>query len=80
LVPSGSGGDDFVWIGGPDEGSGLLVVIHDEAVDGGLEIDDALEDATPEAAFGEDGEEALDGVKPAGGGQREVERPAGMTA
>jgi len=29
---------------------------------------------------GEDGEEALDGVEPAGGGGREVERLAGMSA
>jgi hypothetical protein len=34
-------------------------VIGDEAVDGGLKIDDALEDAAFEATLGEDGEEAL---------------------
>ena len=43
------GGDDFVWIGGPDEGLWLLVVVGDEAIDGGLEIDDAFEDAALEA-------------------------------
>ena len=75
MVPTGSGGDDFVWIGGPDEGPGLLVVVGDEAVDGGLEVDDALEDTALEAALGEDGEEALDGVEPAGRSGREVERP-----
>jgi hypothetical protein len=36
LVPTGSGGDDFVGIGGPGEGLWLLVVIEDEAIDGGL--------------------------------------------
>jgi len=40
-VAARSGGDDFVRIGGPDEGLWLLVMIDDEAVDGGLEIDDA---------------------------------------
>ncbi len=44
-MPSGSGCDDFVRVGGPDEGLWLLVVVDDEAVDRGLQIDDALEDA-----------------------------------
>lgn len=50
-MPTRSGGDDLVWVGGPDEGLGLLVVIGDEAVDGGLEVNDALEDAAFEAAL-----------------------------
>ena len=79
-MPTAGGGDDFVWVGGPGEGPGLLVVVGDEAVDGGLEIDDALEDAALEATLGKDGEEALDGVEPAGRGGREVERPARMAA
>jgi len=33
---------DFARIGGPDEGLWLLVMTDDEAVDGALEIDDAL--------------------------------------
>ena len=45
-MPTGSGGDDFVGIGGPGEGLWLLVVIEDEAIDGGLEIDDGAEDTT----------------------------------
>jgi len=65
-MPTGSGGDDFVGIGGPGEGLWLLVVIEDEAIDGDLEIDDALEDAALQAPLGEDGEETLDGVEPAG--------------
>jgi hypothetical protein len=65
-VPSRTGGDDFVRIGGPDEGLRQLVVIGDETVDGGLKVDDALEDAALEAALGEDGEEAFDGVEPTG--------------
>ena len=39
-----------------------------------------VENAALETTPGEDGEEALDGVEPAGGGEREVERPAGMSA
>ena len=61
-MPSRGGSDDFVRIGGPDKGLRQLLVVEDEAVDGGLEIDNALEDAALEAAFGEDREEALDGV------------------
>jgi hypothetical protein len=79
LVPTGSGGDDLVGIGGPGEGLWLLVVIEDEAIDGGLEIDDALEDAALQAPLGEDGEETLDGVEPAGRSWREVEGPTRMT-
>ncbi len=52
LVPTGCGDDDLVGVGGPDKGSGLLVMIDDKAVNGGLEVDDALEDAALEAAFG----------------------------
>ena len=39
LDPSGAGGDDLVWVGLPDEGPGCSVVLVDEAVDGGLEVD-----------------------------------------
>ncbi|MDQ0506427.1 hypothetical protein QOZ94_003236 [Xanthobacter agilis] len=56
--------DDGVWIGAPDEGLRGLVVLADEAVDGGLEIDDGLEDAILEPPAGQDGEEALDRVQP----------------
>jgi hypothetical protein len=40
-------------------------MIVEEAVDGGLQIDHALEDATLETALGEGREEDLDGVKEA---------------
>jgi hypothetical protein len=53
-------------------------VIVEEAVDGGLQIDHGLEDATLETALGEGREEALDGVEPGGRGRREVECPARM--
>ena len=40
MVPTFDGGDDSVAVGGPGEGLGLGVVFGDEAVDGGLEVDD----------------------------------------
>jgi hypothetical protein len=46
LVPAFDGGDDFVGIGGPNEGFGLGVGFCNEAVDGGLEIDDGVEDTS----------------------------------
>ena len=41
-MPALDGGDDFVGIGGPDEGLWAVVGLGEEAVDGGLEIDDAI--------------------------------------
>jgi len=45
LGPASNGGDDLVRVGFPDERSWCLAVLGDEAVDGGLEIDDRVEDA-----------------------------------
>ena len=45
LVPTAGGGDDGVGIGGPDERFGALVVLGEVAVDGGLEVDQVVEDA-----------------------------------
>ena len=56
LVPTAYGGDDFVGVGGPGDGFGLLVVIVDEAIDGGLQVADALEGTAFAAGLGEDGE------------------------
>ena len=64
MVSARCGGDDFIWVGGPDEGLWLLVVVGDEAVDGGLEIDDALEDAALEAALVRMAKKPFDGVEP----------------
>src|SRR5271155_2627331 len=77
-MPASDGGDDFVGIGDPLEGFGMGVVIVEEAVDGGLQVGHGSEDAAFEAAFGEDCEEALDGVEPGGRGRGEVEGPAWM--
>ena len=65
MEPSVSGSDDVVRFGLPDEGLWVCrVVLADETVDGGLEIDDGVEDAVLEPASGEFGEEALDGIEP----------------
>ena len=73
LVPSFDGSDDLIWIGGPGEGFGVFVGFGNEAIDGGLEIDEGMEDTPLEAPFCEFGEEAFDGVEPRGGCWREVE-------
>src|ERR1700735_537587 len=77
-MPAFDGGDDFVGIGDPLEGFGLKVVVVEEAVDGGLKIDDRTEDATLEPALAPSGEEPLDGVELRGGGRGEMESPARM--
>ena len=46
------------------KGFGISVCALDEAVDGGLKIDNRSEDATFEPAFGEGGEVTLNGVQP----------------
>ena len=72
MAPSFDSSDDFVWICDPGKGFGVFVGFGDEAIDGGLEIDERVEDAAFEPPSCEFGEEALDGVEP-GGGWREVE-------
>ncbi len=48
MVPPSDSGDDFVGILCPDEGLRIVVGVFEEAVDGGLEIDDRVEDAALE--------------------------------
>ena len=60
------------------KGLGCVVVLGEEAVDGGLEVDEGVEDAALEPALGQLGEEALDRVEPGAGGRREVEGEARM--
>jgi hypothetical protein len=62
LVPASDGSDDFIGIGGPHEGLGVIVGFLQEAVDGGLEIDDRAEDPAFEASFGQFGKKAFDGI------------------
>jgi hypothetical protein len=62
LEPLVSGSDDSVGISSPDERLWCLVVFGNEAVDGGLAIDDRVEYAIWQSSPCQDGEEALDGV------------------
>jgi hypothetical protein len=39
LVPTPDGSDDFIGIGGPVEGFGIVVGFGEEAVDCGLQLD-----------------------------------------
>ena len=64
LAPSFGGGDDIVGLCFPCEGRWVLVVLGDEAVDGGLEVDEGVEDATLEPSPRELGEEPFDGIQP----------------
>jgi len=73
LFPSVDLFDDSVGVGGPDEGFWILVVLGEEAIDSGLEIDDGMEHTAFQPPFRELGEEALDGIEPGGRGRREVE-------
>ena len=57
LEPSVSCRDDRVWIGFPNEGFGLAVVLGDETADGGLNVDEGVEDAALQSSPGELGEE-----------------------
>lgn len=77
-MPAFDGSDDFVRIGGPGEGFGVIAALGEEAVDGSLEINDRMEDAALEAAFGESGEEAFHRVEPRTRGRCEVEGEALM--
>lgn len=72
-MPAPDGGDDFVWVCGPDERFGVIVCLCDEAVDGDLKIDDGLEDTALQSALGKFGEEPFDRVEPGTRGRSEVE-------
>src|SRR3546814_10231316 len=80
MVPAADCGDDLVGIGSPDEGLWIIVGFGEEAIDGGLEVDDRAEDAAFQASVGELCEVYLDRVEPARRGGGEVEDEAGMPA
>jgi hypothetical protein len=73
-MPAPDGGDDFVGVSDPLEAFGLGIVVDEEAVDRFLKVGDGAEDAAFEAALGQDGEEALDGVEPGSGRRRRLAR------
>ena len=77
-MPSSDGGDDFVWISGPCEGLWLFIVLIEEPVDGGLQIDNRTKDTAFQSALCELGEKPFDGIEPGCRSGREVESPAGM--
>ena len=78
MVPTFDGRDDLIRIGGSHEGLGVFVGFLQEAVDGGLEIDDRAEDPAFEASFGQFGEEAFDRIEPRGRGRGVMEDKAGV--
>jgi hypothetical protein len=52
LEPALDGGDYFIGVCSPDEGSGVVIGLGEEALDGGLEIDERVEHAAFEASLG----------------------------
>ena len=83
MVSSFDGSDDFIRIGDPVRRFGVFVGFGDEEIDGGLEINEGVEDTTvkpPPGEFGEEtfdgielGEETFDGIEPRTGCRGEVE-------
>ena len=67
------GGEDGVGGFGPDERLGHVVGFGDEAVDGGLKLDDRSEDAAFEPVSGELGKQAFNRIGPGAGSRGEVE-------
>lgn len=63
-MPASDGSDYLFGVGLPGERFRLAVMLLDEAVDGGLKVDDGVEHAVLQAPAGQLGEEALDGVDP----------------
>lgn len=75
--PSFPRSDDAGGVYCPSEWLRLVrVVLLDEAVDGGLQVDEQVEDVALEAEPGQLGEEALNGVQPGVAGWDEVDGPA----
>ena len=64
MVPTLDSGDDFVGICGPYEWLWVGILLGDEAVDSGLQVDDGVEDAAFEPLFGKLCEEAFNSVEP----------------
>jgi hypothetical protein len=58
--------DDVVWVGGPDEGLGVVVGFGKKAVDGSLQLDQRAEHAALEPPLGQLGKEPLNDVEPRG--------------
>ena len=78
MSPAVDGGENGIGGFGPDEWLGFVVGFSDEAVDGGLKLDNRCEDAAFEALPGELGKQAFDGIGPGAGSRGEVEGEARM--
>ena len=63
-MPAPNSGDDLVRVSLPDEGARRLIMLFDEAIDGGLQIDNGVEDAVFQSPSGQRCKEALDGIEP----------------
>ena len=79
-MPASDGGDYLVGIGGPGEGPRRLVILPDEAIDGGVELDERAEHAALQPPPGELVEEAFDSIQPGARGEHEVEDEARASA
>ena len=65
MEPSVSGCDDVVWVGAPHKWLCLgIVVFGDEAVDGGLQVDDGVKHAVLQPSPRQFREKALHRVEP----------------
>src|SRR5215813_6627430 len=73
LSPSSDFFDDCMRVSSPDEGLGVVVGFGEISIDGGLEINDALEHASLEPLLGQFAEEPFDGIEPGRRCRSEVE-------
>jgi hypothetical protein len=64
LFPASDFFDDCIRVSGPEEGLRVVVGFGEISVDGGLEINDALEHASLEPLLAPFGEEPFDGIEP----------------
>ena len=78
MSPTLDSGEDGVSGFGPDERLGVAVGLGDEAVDGGLKLDDRGEDAALEPLPGKFGKPAFDRVGPGTRSRGEMEGEARM--
>lgn len=65
--------EDFVWVGSPDEGSWLPVVVLEVFVDLLFEVPDATKGATANTFRRDLGEESFDHIDPRRARRREVQ-------
>ena len=78
LLSTADLGEDVGGSGGPDEGLGVPVVLGEVAMDGDLQVGNALEDSAADALAGDLGEEALDEIEPGRRGWSEVQVEPGV--